>query len=63
MLTEVFYKIILPILFKSVSLTVFKKFLLTLKSYLLGESESIFVLGAFLLVARKGSAPHVCGYA
>ena len=52
MLAEVFDKVILTVLFQPVSLTVFNEFLLTLKPYLFGESESIFVLVAFLLVAR-----------
>lgn len=52
MFAEVFDKVVLTVLFQSVSLTVFEKFLLTLKPYLLGECESILVLGAFLLVAR-----------
>ena len=52
MLAEVFDKVILTVLFQPVSLTVFNEFLLTLKPYLFGESESIFVLVASLLVAR-----------
>lgn len=45
-------RLIISILFQSVPLRGFKEFLLTFKPYLFGESESVFVLVAFLLVTR-----------
>ena len=51
-LLEIGEKICLSVLFQPVSGTVFKKRLLTFKTYLLGECQSVFILYPFLLVSR-----------